>query len=74
MGRQIDEWTLKEAAEYEGCSLESVRRWIRNGDLSYRAEYNPITRQVIRYVNMREVMKCASIMRRNSLIKKVTHH
>ena len=65
--RKPNEWTLPEAAEYEQVSLETVRRWVRNGELAVRTQRNPDTGRLMRLVRMDDVMQCARVMRQNTV-------
>lgn len=59
MIQRADEWTLEQAADYEDCHVETVRRWIRTGDLTARSAYDLATGRRVRYVNAADASECA---------------
>jgi predicted site-specific integrase-resolvase len=59
MTQRPEEWTLEQAAEFEDCHVETVRRWIREGSLVARSDYDRATGRRIRYVNAADASECA---------------
>lgn len=59
MPQQPEEWTLEQAANFEDCHVETVRRWIREGSLTARSDYDRATGRRIRYVNAADASECA---------------
>lgn len=59
MTQRPEEWTLEQAAEFEDCHVETIRRWIRTGALHARADRDQENGRRVRYVNAAEASECA---------------
>lgn len=61
--QQPTEWTIAQAALYEGVTVQTVRRWIQDG-LEHRTERNPITGRQVRYIDAKTTGEWAAAARR----------
>lgn len=64
--QQPNEWTLAEAAAYNGVSVRTVQRWIQQGHLTSRSEPN-LRGRPRQYVNAAEAAKVGGKMFQRNL-------
>lgn len=61
--QQPTEWTIAQAALYEGVTERTVRRWIQDGLIS-RSERDPHSGRQVRYIDAKTAGEWAAAARR----------